>query len=93
MADAYGHLTLASVAGLEGKLELAASELRRTVAVFERLNMASDLAACRRRLAALLGGDEGRAQQQAADAWMVEQQILRPDRFTDMIAPGFDRHP
>ncbi|MDC0719152.1 serine/threonine-protein kinase [Nannocystis bainbridge] len=92
MADAYGHLTLASVAALEGKLELAATELRRTVAVFERLNMASDLAACRRRLAALLGGDEGRAQQQAADAWMAEQQILRPDRFTDMIAPGFDRH-
>ena len=93
MSDAYGHLTLASAAALEGMHDVAISELRRTVAIFERLAMGSDLAVCRRRLAALLGGDEGRAQQQLADDWMAEQQILRPDRFTDMIAPGFDRQP
>ncbi|WAS98059.1 serine/threonine-protein kinase [Nannocystis punicea] len=91
MSDAYGHLTLASAAALEGASELAISELRHAVAVFERLAMASDLAACRRRLAVLLGGDEGSAQQHAADAWMAEQGVVRPDRFTDMIAPGFDR--
>ncbi|MDC0674487.1 serine/threonine-protein kinase [Nannocystis radixulma] len=91
MSDAYGHLTLASVAALEGKTELAVSELRRTVAIFERLSMGTDLAASRRRLAALVGGDEGRAHQQKADAWMSESRIARPDRFTDMVAPGFVR--
>lgn len=88
---AYGHAALASAAALEGRTDLAVADLRRAIAMFERVKMGGDLAASRRRLAALVGGDEGRALRAAADAWMSEQHVARPDRFTEMVAPGFER--
>ena len=89
MAEAYGRLALAGAAALEGNPELAVAELRRTVAVYEQLGMASYLAASRRRLAALVGGDEGRELLRLADLWATREHVRRPDRYTDMMAPGF----
>ena len=91
MAEAYGRLALAGAAALAGQHELAVHELRRTVAVFDQLEMASYLAASRRRLAALVGGDEGRELLQRAEQWFTGEHVRRPDRYTDMMAPGF--HP
>jgi hypothetical protein len=46
-------------------------------------------AASRRQLGRLLGGDEGRALIDRADAWMSSQSIRRPDRMAACLAPGF----
>jgi tetratricopeptide (TPR) repeat protein len=89
MAEAYGRLALAGAAALAGDHALAVRELRRTVAVFESLEMASYLAASRRRLAALVGGDEGRELLRQAELWTTAEHVRRPDRYTDMMAPGF----
>jgi len=53
--------------------------------------MTSYLAVTRRRLAALVGGDEGRALLALSDAWMTRNGIVRPDLYTDMNAAGFVR--
>lgn len=89
MAEAYGRMLLAGAAGLEGHAERAIADLRRSVEVFAGCEMAGYLAASRRRLAALVGGDEGRALLALADAWTGAEAIVRPDRYTDMMAPGF----
>ena len=91
MAEAYGRLALAGAFGLEGRPELAIAELRRTIEVFAHHEMASYLAASRRRLAALVGGDEGRELLRQAELWTTAEHVRRPDRYTDMMAPGF--HP
>ncbi|MBK9754608.1 MAG: AAA family ATPase [Nannocystis sp.] len=91
MAEAYGRLALAGAAALARHDDIAVRELRRAVSVFDELQMASYLAASRRRLAALLGGDEGRELLRLADHWAAAEHVRRPDRYTDMMAPGF--HP
>ena len=48
-------------------------------------------AAARRRLGEMLGGDEGRALVETADAWMRSETIVNPERMTEVFAPGFDR--
>ena len=48
------------------------------------------LPVARRRRGELLGGEEGRALVEAANAWMTEQTIKSPTRMTEMLAPGFD---
>lgn len=87
--EAHGRLLIAGAAALLGDRDTAVHELRRVVAVFERCEMAGYLAASRRRLAALVGGDEGRELNRLADVWIDAEGIVRPDRYTDMMAPGF----
>ena len=91
MAEGYGRIALAGAAALERRIEVAVPELRAAIAVFERLEMAGYLAASQRRLAELVGGDEGRMLHAVADAWAAAEEVRRFDRFTDMMAPGF--HP
>jgi hypothetical protein len=88
-AAAYGHVALAGVAAVERRTDVAVRELRVGIAEYERLSMAAYLAACRRTLAGLVGGDEGRALRGLADEWFAAEQVRRPDRLTDMIVPGF----
>jgi hypothetical protein len=88
-AEGHGRLILAGVAALVGDQDTAVAELRRVITVFERCEMAGYLAATRRRLAALVGGDEGRALMRLADVWIDAEKIVRPDRYTNMMAPGF----
>ncbi|MCP3957206.1 MAG: hypothetical protein GY719_05080 [bacterium] len=38
----------------------------------------------------LVGGVAGATEVEAANAWMRQEQILRPGRMTAMLAPGFD---
>jgi serine/threonine protein kinase len=74
---------------IEGDRPRAASLLACAASGFEAADMALYLAAARRRLGELLGGDEGLAQAEEAKAWMAERGVVNPDRMTEMLAPGF----
>jgi hypothetical protein len=60
--------------------------LRRALAGFEVSEMALHAAAMRRALGEALGGDEGRAQIEAADAWMHAQGVKNPARMRRTFA-------
>ena len=53
--------------------------------------MGTHEAAAKERLAALVGGFEAEALQAEARMFWEREGIVRPDRFTDMAAPGFVR--
>ncbi len=80
----------AGVAQVEGDPAAAMAHLREAVPGFERADMAMHAAAARRQLGRLLGGDEGAKLIAAAEAWMAREEVVRPDRFVAMLAPGFD---
>ena len=82
-------LVRAGVAGLGDDHARAAELCAVALAGFEAAQMHLYAAAARRRLGQLVGGAEGRQLVAQADAWMTEQRIKRPDRMTDMLAPGF----
>jgi tetratricopeptide (TPR) repeat protein len=88
-ATPWGTLLRAGVAMERGKRELAVSLLQRAISSFDAADMALYATASRRRLGALLGGDEGEGLVLAADAWMTSQSIASPARMTAMLAPGF----
>jgi hypothetical protein len=50
--------------------------------------MALHAAVARRRRGELVGGTEGAALVEAANAWMHAQGIVRPDGIVGMLAPG-----
>lgn len=79
----------ATLASAQGGSEEAEMQLRRAVAGFEASGMMLHAAAARRRLGALVGGDDGRKLVKAADAWMGAEEILDPVRMTEMVMPGF----
>ena len=53
--------------------------------------MALLAAVTRRRIGERLMGNEGRAQIDAADAWMSSQGVGAPERMAAMYAPGFEK--
>jgi len=55
---------------------------------FATAHMGLYTAAARRVRGELLGGDEGRAVMEAADAWMERRGVRNPRRMTAMLAPG-----
>ncbi|MEM7588118.1 MAG: AAA family ATPase, partial [Acidobacteriota bacterium] len=78
---------------LEGNREAALAALRRAREGFETADMHLLAAASRRRIGELLAGDAGTEHLMKADAWMRQQQIVRPARMTAMLAPGFSGAP
>ena len=78
-----------SVAHLQGDDDSAVRLLRESAAAFEAIQFKLYAAATNRQLGRLLGGDEGRALVQRADATMREEGIVRPDRIAALLAPGF----
>jgi eukaryotic-like serine/threonine-protein kinase len=84
-------LIRASAAALRGDTAAARSLLEAAITSFEQASMALDASAARRRLGALVGGSEGRGLIEAADAFMVGQGVVRPDRLAAALAPGFKR--
>lgn len=90
-SDPLGKLLRAGAAARSGEKDRAV-ELARVAAVgFEGADMLLHAAAARRMLGVALGGDEGRAQRDQADAWMTAQSIKNPARMAAAYAPGFDR--
>lgn len=54
---------------------------------FDGADMALHAASARWRRGELLGGDQGRALVQQAEAWMAGQRIRNPARMAAMLAP------
>jgi len=78
------HAEIASIHGETRRaLELFASAEKGCQAADMQLHAA----AARRRRGQLLGGEEGRALVEAADAWMGKQGIVSPERMAAMLAP------
>jgi len=88
-ARALALLLLAGAANLRGDADSALRHLQEAVERCEETDMALYAAAARRRLGQVLGGDEGAALVEEAEQWMRGQGIVRPDRWTAMLAPGF----
>jgi hypothetical protein len=86
--DALAALVRASIASLRGNREEAARRLGFAASHFAMTDMGLYAAVSRRRLGAVLGGEEGRALADSADAWMRNQRIKNPAGFARMLAPG-----
>ena len=56
---------------------------------FERADMKLYAAVSRRCLGQLTGGPSSEQYLREADEWMTAQDIVKPSRMTQMIAPGF----
>ncbi|WP_437968955.1 protein kinase [Sorangium sp. So ce260] len=79
----------AAIAAQRGQAASALSLLQAAADAFDASEMALFAACARRRRGALLGGEEGRALIEAADAWMAGQGIRSPARMAAIFAPGF----
>jgi len=88
-AVAQGRLITAAVAAGSDRPEDAVSELRRASAGFTSAGMALHAAAARRRLGALLGGDEGGQLVRGAERWMTAAGVTNVHGMMEMLAPGF----
>jgi ATP/maltotriose-dependent transcriptional regulator MalT len=82
-------LIRAGISATRGDGNRTRSYLSESVAGFELANMALYAAAARRRLGQTLGGERGDQLLAEATSWMTQQQIKKPDRMTQMLAPGF----
>jgi hypothetical protein len=88
-ARAWAGLLRGGIAVLRGDRESAADALRMAAAIAEVEGLPGTAAAARRRLGEVLGGSEGDALRQAADAWFAESGVKNLPRFLGVIAPGF----
>jgi hypothetical protein len=78
---------LAGTAHLRGDADTERARLEAAIASLDALDTRLYAAAARRRLGQILGGDEGAALIRAADAFMAERAIARPERMAAMLAP------
>jgi hypothetical protein len=83
-------LLRAGIKALSGDPTETRALLERAAAGFDAAGMKAYASASRRRLGALLGGDEGRALVDRENAWQRGEAIRNCDRFTALLAPGFD---
>ncbi len=88
-ADPMSALLLAGAAQVSGDRTQCRKLLRRAERGFEAAEMGLYVAVTRRRLGEVLADDLGQGLIEEADAWMQGQGIERPDRMTQMLAPGF----
>jgi hypothetical protein len=88
-ALALAQLVRAGVAMGRHDGALARQLLEDAAGRLEAAGMRLHAAAARRRLGECKGGSQGHSLRKQADAWMKSQNILRPDRMTALLAPGF----
>ncbi len=81
-------LVAASVAVAKGRAGDAAAHLRAAIDRANAADMALFASAARFSLGLLLGGDEGRALEGEARAWMTAQEIRSPERMASLLVPG-----
>jgi eukaryotic-like serine/threonine-protein kinase len=86
---AFAALARAGAHAADGAPDASLAELDTAIATFDAAHMALYAAVARLRKGELLGGDEGLALIAGAAAWMRAEGIVRPDRVTAMLAPGF----
>jgi eukaryotic-like serine/threonine-protein kinase len=89
-ATAGARLIRAAVARLRGEpTETVVSLLDQAEKGFEAVEMHLRAAAARRCRGQLIGGEEGAQLVQKADVLMKSEGVCRPDRITNLLAPGF----
>jgi len=88
-AQAWAELVVGGVAALRGDEETTVRSAARAITACEAAGLAGYGAAIRRCYGRLIGGDQGAAIVQAADAWFLAQGVAEPERMTRMLAPGF----
>lgn len=86
----YGHLVLATVKHQRDDKASAIAHLRKALAAFGRYQMQTMETAVKARLADLVLGSQGQRLRDDVDAYMQREGIVVPDRFVEMIAPGFN---
>ena len=86
--NALAKLLRAGVESSRGERDAALVHLVSAAEKFTAADMALHAAVARRRRGELLGGAEGAALVDAADAWMKNQSIRNPARMSAMLAPG-----
>jgi eukaryotic-like serine/threonine-protein kinase len=87
--NAMACLFRAAVAMHRRQAEAAEPLLEQAIQLFEAAEMEANVAAARRRLGQIVGGDRGSELVDAADAWMSGQGVCNPARMTRVFAPGF----
>jgi len=87
--EPFAPLLRAGIAAAEGHAEAARRLLGVAAEGFDRVDLRFYAAAARRRLGVLTGGAEGQALVAGADELMRAQGIPKPDRVTEVLAPGF----
>jgi serine/threonine protein kinase/tetratricopeptide (TPR) repeat protein len=90
-SHASARLVRAALAWNHGDERGAADLLTDAAGRFDGIPMAICAAAARRRLGVLVGGDQGAALVESADAWMRGQEVRDPIRTTEVYAPGFNK--
>jgi serine/threonine protein kinase len=88
-ANPLAHLIRAGIAALRGQKEETLALFVAAEKEFAAADMNLYASVTRRRRGQLLGGEEGQALVDAADAWMREQEIREPARIAATLAPGF----
>jgi hypothetical protein len=85
MAD----MLAASVALVAGDQEDAAARFAALIAALDVSGQRAFAAACRWRLASLVGGSAGAELRAEADHYFADEGVVRPDRFVDGLLPGW----
>ena len=88
-SNALALLVRATLANQHGDSNAAARLLNDAIDAFTLADMHLYAVAARRRLAAIVGGDRGRALQREAADWMAAQEVRNPAALTRLVAPGF----
>jgi hypothetical protein len=78
----------AATENADGNVVAAAAALREAIASADGTRMAMHATVARHRLGTLLGGDEGRAMVEAANAAMIAEGIRCPERWLAVYLPG-----
>jgi tetratricopeptide (TPR) repeat protein len=86
-AHAFSAALGASIARERGELERAGALFEQAERGFDALAMGLHASAVRNRRGELLRGEEGHELVDAADAFLREQGVVRPDRLVAMLAP------
>jgi len=90
-APAMGDLTLAAVDLMRGDVRGCSERLRAAIRGFESADMSMYASVAARRLAALSGADhDARHRGEAADECLQAEGIVDAERWTDLLAPGFE---
>jgi hypothetical protein len=88
-AEPTRDIVLAAISMLKGDRDTAIEKLQASMLGFDACQMQLHAAAARRRLGELVGGERGRSLREVADNFMKRETLLRPERWTELWAPGF----
>ena len=88
---ALSQMVRAGIAAIRGNEGKAVTLLEAAADTFESTDMRLYAAACRWHLGSIIGGDQGQSLVARARLRFSEQNVARPEKMRDMLAPGFSR--